>query len=358
MPYNYGGEFGHEPGAAALQVFQSSVYSVELAQPPPLQSRPGATDAISYVVQIAKTQAKGAVVRDCLFEDSSGFFARWKSSDAVMEDNVFRGNGYPIVEMQVLPSFYEGPPHTRNVTLRNNSFGVGGASGSFLKNEGVSSRKSLTLKNLIDVGPPFCEAEGLVQERNTIFFAGGGLKTDDHRAAQAAAVAARLRRGRHLPPHYQHHRDHLPRRRPPSPPPTEAEIEQLIQKVLERSHTPSASIAITRNGSLIWARAFGQAFLEPAGAAGGDDNGDAHRSTRYWLASVTKTTTALYAAMRWEEGKLDLDRDINAYLASAVGGSSSHQPRHFEVRNPQHPLAPITARMLMAHTSSVQDGGI
>ena len=48
VPYDYGGEFGSEPGAAALQVFQSSVYSVELAQPPPPQPRPGAMAAIPY----------------------------------------------------------------------------------------------------------------------------------------------------------------------------------------------------------------------------------------------------------------------------------------------------------------------
>ena len=124
------------------------------------------------MVQIAKTQVKGAVVRDCLFEDSTGFFARWKSSDAVMENNIFRGNGWPIVEMQTLPSFYEGPPLTRNVTLRNNSFGVGDANAGFLKAQRVSTGKSLTLKNLIDVGPAFCAVEGLVQVRGG--YRGGG----------------------------------------------------------------------------------------------------------------------------------------------------------------------------------------
>eukprot|EP01047_Picozoa_sp_COSAG01_P074501 COSAG01_NODE_12470_length_1733_cov_1.798042_1_plen_135_part_10 len=63
VPYNYGA-FGNEPGAAVTgQPFQSSVYSVELERPPPPQTRPGAMAAIPYVVQIAKTQAKGAVVR-------------------------------------------------------------------------------------------------------------------------------------------------------------------------------------------------------------------------------------------------------------------------------------------------------
>ena len=91
VPYDYGGSFGGEPGAAVTgQPFQSSVYAVELEQPPPAQNRPGAMAAIPYVVQIAKTRAKGAVVRDCVFEDSAGFFARWKSSHAVMENNIFR----------------------------------------------------------------------------------------------------------------------------------------------------------------------------------------------------------------------------------------------------------------------------
>ena len=114
------GSFGNEPGAPVTgQPFQSSVYGVELAQAPPAQTRPGAMAAIPYVVQIAKTRcekrrpflshcsswacvgkpsyrldisegwtktspffvlcrAQGAVVRNNVFEDSSGFFARWK----------------------------------------------------------------------------------------------------------------------------------------------------------------------------------------------------------------------------------------------------------------------------------------
>ena len=77
--------------------------------------------------------------------------------------------------MQVLPAFYEGPPHTRNVTLRNNSFGVGDANGGFQSKYKVPAnphgawQKGVTMKNILDVGPPFCEAEGVVQEGNTVF---------------------------------------------------------------------------------------------------------------------------------------------------------------------------------------------
>ena len=46
-----------------------------------------------------------------------------------------------------------------------------------------------------------------------------------------------------------------------------------------------------------------------------------------------------------EQGKLDLDRDISDYLG-------------FQLRNPNYPDIPITARMLMSHTSSLEDGTV
>ena len=92
-----------------------------------------------------------------------------------MENNIFRGNGFPIIEMQVLPSFYEGPPHTRNVTLRNNSFGVGDADSSFQKDHHIPAnphgawQKGVKISDIVDVGPAFCEVEGLEQEGNSVF---------------------------------------------------------------------------------------------------------------------------------------------------------------------------------------------
>lgn len=153
------------------------------------------------------------------------------------------------------------------------------------------------------------------------------------------AAGGQQRHGRHLPPHRPQEHRSAHRFLAEA---TEQNIEALIEKTLERSQTPSVSIAITRKGTLVWARAFGKAFLEP------DKAGNtvlAENSTRYWLASVTKTTTALLAAKLWEEGKLDLDRDINSYLP-------------FRVTNPRYPQHSISARMLMTHTSSIQDGGI
>eukprot|EP01052_Picozoa_sp_SAG31_P003338 SAG31_NODE_127_length_23612_cov_39.709863_4_plen_133_part_00 len=112
--------------------------------------------ALPYIVQIAKTQTVGAIVEDSVFEDSSAFYGRWKSSHSVLRNCTFRGNGIcvlvalthaaglcccllfaagwlcnvkiqtihlmlagnPELEMQLLPSFYEGPVHIENITSK------------------------------------------------------------------------------------------------------------------------------------------------------------------------------------------------------------------------------------------------
>ena len=58
------------------------------------------------------------------------------------------------------------------------------------------------------------------------------------------------------------------------------------------------------------------------------------------VASVTKWVTAIGLMTLYDQGKLDLDEDIGRYLP-------------FPVRNPGWPDVPITARMLLTHTSSL-----
>ena len=66
--------------------------------------------------------------------------------------------------------------------------------------------------------------------------------------------------------------------------------------------------------------------------------------TKYRVASISKAATALGAMQLVERGKLDLDADIGKYLG-------------FALRNPSYPKRPITARMLLSHTSSLRDAG-
>jgi CubicO group peptidase (beta-lactamase class C family) len=61
------------------------------------------------------------------------------------------------------------------------------------------------------------------------------------------------------------------------------------------------------------------------------------------VASISKLVTAMAAMKLVDEGKLDLDRDINLYLG-------------FPIRNPNFPGVPITMRLLLTHRSSIKDG--
>lgn len=67
--------------------------------------------------------------------------------------------------------------------------------------------------------------------------------------------------------------------------------------------------------------------------------------TRFRTASISKVFSAVAAMQLVEQGKLDLDRDISDYLG-------------FALRNPSYPNEPITARMLLSHTSSIRDGSV
>jgi CubicO group peptidase (beta-lactamase class C family) len=61
------------------------------------------------------------------------------------------------------------------------------------------------------------------------------------------------------------------------------------------------------------------------------------------IASVSKLIVAIGVMKLVEEGKLDLDRDLTAYVG-------------WNVRNPNFPRQVITLRKLLSHTSSLRDG--
>ena len=66
-------------------------------------------------------------------------------------------------------------------------------------------------------------------------------------------------------------------------------------------------------------------------------------NTKYRIASVSKSFTALGLMKLFDKKKFLLDDDISTYLG-------------YTVRNPRFPNSKITFRMLLSHTSSLQDG--
>ena len=66
-------------------------------------------------------------------------------------------------------------------------------------------------------------------------------------------------------------------------------------------------------------------------------------SSKYRIASVSKTITAIAVMQLVDQNLLNLDEDISNILG-------------FEVKNPHNPDVAITTRMLLSHTSTIIDG--
>ena len=97
-----------------------------------------------------------------------------------------------------------------------------------------------------------------------------------------------------------------------------------MQRIARNSGAVCGTVVLSKNGKNFLTWSFG----------GVDEN------TCFRIASVTKWVTAIGLMTLYDDGKLDLDKDIGSYLG-------------FKVRNPAYPDAPITARMLLSHTSSL-----
>ncbi len=68
-----------------------------------------------------------------------------------------------------------------------------------------------------------------------------------------------------------------------------------------------------------------------------------NNDTKLRVASISKAITATGLMRLVDEGAVSLDEDISTYLG-------------FTARNPTYPDTPITVRMVLSHTSSMQDG--
>lgn len=90
--------------------------------------------------------------------------------------------------------------------------------------------------------------------------------------------------------------------------------------------------------------------FDPSGAKGTLTFGVSHLpdalvtpDTVFRAASISKFVTGLGIMKLKEQGKIDLDRDVNEYLP-------------FSLRHPKAPDQPLTLRMFMTHTAGVHDG--
>lgn len=110
----------------------------------------------------------------------------------------------------------------------------------------------------------------------------------------------------------------------------ETEIQQMMQKM----DVAGLSVAVVKNGKLIYTHSFGFKDLESKTRLQDKDI--------FRIASISKSFSATSIMQLIEAGKLSLDDDFGKLIG-------------FKIRNPKFPDRVITLKMVMSHTSSIND---
>lgn len=121
---------------------------------------------------------------------------------------------------------------------------------------------------------------------------------------------------------------------PLDPQELEAFMDGAISAAMKAHHIPGATVSVVEDGEIILARGYGYADIDnktPAVA----------NQTLFRVGSVSKLFVWTAVMQLVEEGKLDLDADINIYLED------------FQV--PANYPQPITLKNLMTHTPGFED---
>lgn len=127
-------------------------------------------------------------------------------------------------------------------------------------------------------------------------------------------------------------------------------MDSVALEVLHRTGAPSASVAVERDGQVVYRRAYGLARVEPALAATPD--------MRYSIGSISKQFTATALLLLAERGKLSLNDPVSRWLPeltrardvtvrellSMTSGYQDYWPEDY-VMPPM--LEPVTARKIM-----------
>ena len=111
-------------------------------------------------------------------------------------------------------------------------------------------------------------------------------------------------------------------------PETQKSIDEAVRKTLADTQVPSASVAIVKDGKLVFAQAYGDARLNP--------NTPATMSMRYEIGSNSKQFTATAILLLAEQGRLSLDDRVAKSFPNLTRSSE------------------VTIRQLLSHESGYQ----
>jgi len=107
-----------------------------------------------------------------------------------------------------------------------------------------------------------------------------------------------------------------------------AQVDSIVADALKSSGVPSASVAIVRDGKIVFAKAYG-------------DQGPGMKATspaaKYQIASISKQFTAAAILLLEDAGKLSLDDKVSKWVPDITDADK------------------ITIRQLLSHTAGIQD---
>lgn len=118
---------------------------------------------------------------------------------------------------------------------------------------------------------------------------------------------------------------------------TDAEKDAFIHMAMRSGGLPGLQTVVVKNGEIVWMKSYGYAVLDQPGPRRPMRNDSLMLS-----ASIPKILVTVAVLQQMEKGRLALDEDIDKYVP-------------FSVRNPAWPDVPITWRMLLTHTSSLNE---
>ena len=113
-------------------------------------------------------------------------------------------------------------------------------------------------------------------------------------------------------------------------------LSQSLSRIFRNNKTSGAAVVVARDGEIVYQYQYGYAAKKKKVPV--------TPTTYFRIASVTKFVTGIHVMQLVEQGLLKLDEDISTYLG-------------YTVRNPYARKTPITLRMLMSHTSSLNPHG-
>jgi CubicO group peptidase (beta-lactamase class C family) len=117
-------------------------------------------------------------------------------------------------------------------------------------------------------------------------------------------------------------------------PSNDAVFDLQISFWMKVAGLPSLAACIIKGDQMIWVKGYGYYDRSQHKPTTPD--------TIYVIASITKTIVGTALMQLYEKGLFNLDDDVNTFLP-------------FDLRNPNFPDDPITFRMLLSHTSSLNE---